>query len=207
MTNDNLLYSLNEKPLGKSWEEHTISWWKRIYSIPNHENPINDRNGDLQDGNQPDLESKVFHLTATHDSKVVRRCKIPTGMSILFPVAANAASYAEFPNLKTESDLYSYAEEGNKVLSMKVTIDGQELKNLEEYKVKSSVFKVKLPDDGIWNWVKGGDTTVAGIGYWVFLKPLPPGNHVLEFSQTTEDHPPSGTLNCSYDVLYDLEVQ
>lgn len=175
--------------------------------MPDDENPVNDRTGDLQAGNQLDLKSKVFHLCPTHDHKVVRRCKIPAGMSILFPVAANAASYAEFPNLKTESELYRYAEEGNKVLSMKVTIDGQELKNLEEYKVKSPLFDVEIPHDNIWLWANGGNTTVAGVGIWVFLKPLSSGNHILEFSQATEDHPPSGTLNCSYEVRYDLEVQ
>jgi hypothetical protein len=182
-------------------------WWQWLYSIPNDENPVNDRTGDLQVGNQPGLKSKVFFLAATHDAKVVRRCKIHDGMSVLFPVAANAASFAEFPNLTTESELYRHAEEGNKVLSMKVTIDGQELKNLEDYRVKSPLFDVELPEVNIWPWVKGGKSRAAGDGIWVFLKPLSSGKHTLEFSQATEDHPPSGTLNCSYEVRYDLEVQ
>ena len=91
---------------------------------------------------------------------------------------------------------------------MKLTIDGQVISKscLEQYRVKSSLFEATLPDDNIHAYGVPGQTQVKSDGYWVFLRPLEPGKHTLIISQTTKDYPPSGTLNCAYDITYQLIV-
>ncbi len=202
------LYSRDEKPLGNSWEDWGAKWWNWLLSITDKDNPVHDRTGELQHITQRHLPN-VFFLAGTHDRKVERTCKIPAGVSILFPIATMSTSYAEFPNLHNETELRTYAEEGNQVLDMKLSIDGEEIDkgNLDKYRVKSPLFKVDLPENNIHMYVDGGETEAVSDGYWAFLKPLSPGNHTLIISQTTKDHPLSGTINCRYDLTYHLAVQ
>jgi hypothetical protein len=73
--------------------------------------------------------------------------------------------------------------------------------------VKSLLFDATLPDDNIHACGEPGPIKVVSDGYWVLLRRLQPGEHTLIISQSTKDHPPSGTLNCKYDVIYHLTVQ
>jgi hypothetical protein len=40
-----------------------------------------------------------------------------------------------------------------------------------------------------------------------FLKPLPPGNHTLQFSQVTLDNPTNGAKSFAYSIVYHLIVK
>jgi hypothetical protein len=203
----NTLYSLEEKPFGKSWEDWSAEWWKWLLPTSDSNSPVNDADGELQGIAQH--QPNVFFLAGTHQKKVERTCRIPAGKAILFPVATMSASYLEFPNLQNEGELRRCAEEGNQVDDMKLTIDGAVIDRgkLEKYRVKSPLFEVTLPDNNIHQYVQGGKTKAVSDGYWAFLKPLPPGEHTLIISQKTKDHPPSGTINCGYEITYHLIVQ
>jgi hypothetical protein len=204
----NKFFPLDEEPFGKSWGDWSAEWWKWLLSITDRNNPVNDVTGELQQIAQHYLPN-VFFLAGTHVTKGERECEIPAGTAIFVPIATMSASYAEFPDLQREEDLRSYAEEGNQVRDMKLTIDGEEIdkESLEKYRVKSPLFKATLPEDNICLYVKGGETETVSDGYWAFLKPLPSGRHTLVISQNTKNHPPSGTLNCKYDLTYHLTVQ
>jgi hypothetical protein len=203
----NQLYSLEENPFNKSWADWSAEWWKWLLSTPDNISPVNDATGELQHIAQ--LQPNVIFLAGTHQKKVERACIIPAAKAILFPIATMSASYVEFPNLRTEDELWRYAEEGNQVLDMSLSIDGELLdqKYLEKYRVKTPVFEVFLPENNIQLYVKGGATKVVADGYWAFLKPLPLGSHTIIINQTTKDHPPSLTLNCSYELIYNLRVK
>ena len=86
---------------------------------------------------------------------------------------------------------------------MDVTIDGVKLKNLENYRVQSALFDVIFPENNVFS-VKPGTTKDIGDCYWVFLKPLSPGKHELEFSASIID--PSGANNYNTHVKYHLIV-
>jgi hypothetical protein len=205
-TNDIKMYSREDKPFGKSWEEWTAIWWQWLLSIPDESNPANDNTGTYCKERQ---SGPVWFLTFAHSPSAERTCTIPAGKSILFPVATMECSYAEFPKLNKESELRSYAKQGNQVSSMEATIDGLKLQksDLEKYRIESQLFTVKLPENNIYFWTAPGETQAVSDGYWVFLEPLPPGDHELHFSQVTEDDPTTGTLNCKYDVTYHLKVE
>jgi hypothetical protein len=203
----NQLYALGDKPFNKSWEDWSADWWKWLLSTPDNINPVNDATGELQ--NVAQLQANVFFLAGTHQKKAERACTIPAARAIFFPIATMSASYVEFPNVQTEAELWQYAEEGNQVSDMSLAIDGMVLdkKYLEQYRVKTPIFDVILPDHNIQLYAKGGPTKVVSDGYWAFLKPLPVGDHTLIINQSTEDHPPSLTLNCGYELTYHLNVK
>jgi hypothetical protein len=207
MTNG-LLYQPPPHPplLNKSWEDWTADWWKRLLGIRDTINPVNDPTGDLQGQNQP---PEAFFLAGAHTKRAQRKCNIPAAKPILFPVAVMSASQAEFPGSST-AKLASLAQDGNQVVDMELIIDGTTIdkQSLLNYRVQTPSFEVTMPEDNIHLYSNGGKTQVVSDGYWVFLKPLktPPKDHTIIFRQQTQDHPPSGTLNCSYDITYKLTL-
>jgi hypothetical protein len=192
------VYSIDDKPYGQ-W---TANFWKWVISIPQQNNPNNDATGGKCAINQNDPD--VWYLTPTFGGAAERTCTIPKGKAILFPLLAGECSYAENPNLKTESQLRACASQGQNVSrSMEVTIDGTKLKNLENYRVQSPLFDLTYPDNNVFS-VKPGNSKAVSDGFWVFLKALSPGKHELEFSASTID--PSGVNNYNTHVKDHLIV-
>ncbi|MFD8597502.1 hypothetical protein ACFV1L_21110 [Kitasatospora sp. NPDC059646] len=58
-------------------------WWKWALSAPEDRSPVRDRTGELADWRQP---SDVWFLAGTYGGRVVRRCQLPAGKPIFFPV-------------------------------------------------------------------------------------------------------------------------
>ena len=111
-----------------------------------------------------------------------RKCTIPSTKAIFFPVIEKECSFAEEgEQLKTEEDLVARAKLLiDLVSSMEVTINGINLKNPRQYRARSRVFDLTFPQDNVYH-VKPGPTRSVTDGYWVFLKPLRVGKHILHF--------------------------
>ena len=62
-------------------------------------------------------------------------------------------------------------------------IDGQEIPKieLEKYRVQSPPFNFTLPKNNILGLPANVTTVAISDGNWVFIKPLNPGNHEIEF--------------------------
>ena len=203
-------------PFGKSWEYWTAEWWRWLMSIPKKNNPCNDATGnDAGMGQTGKDERDVWFLTGTRSARVRRtKCVVPVNKGILFPIATMEASIAEFGN-KTEDQLLDLVNQGDQVDSMGLEIeiydkgkliDKLSLMNKQDllnFEYETHLFDAWLPEHNIWPRTEGGNTQAVSHGYWVFLDPLPPGEHKLRFSQVTKDDPATGTINCKYDVIYD----
>lgn len=195
------VYSKGDKPYGLTYGQWTANFWKWVISIPQQNNPNNDPTGQKCAISQND---KVWYLAPTFGGTAERTCTIPAGKPILFPLLVGECNYLENPELKTESQLRTCAMQGNEgSRSMEVTIDGVKLKNLENYRVQSPSFNVTWPENNF-SSVKPGTTNAVSDGFWVFLKPLSPGKHELEFSASIID--PSGTNNYNTHVKDHLIV-
>ena len=214
---DDIFFRMDEEPFDKSLEIWSAEWWKWLLSTTDLNNPVNDATGELQSIGQP--HANVFFLAGTHVKKAERIVNIPEDRAVFFPSAVMSASFAEFPNLKSEQDLREYAKEGNQVIDMEVTFEGVtsagetinkqtlDKEDLEKYMVESPLFEVILPNFNIHMYAEGGPTQVVSEGYWVFLKPLERGKYTLTISQNTKDDPTTLTLNCSYVIKYNILVQ
>jgi hypothetical protein len=169
------MYSRNDKPYGKSWEEWTSKWWQWLLSIPKESNPGIDTTGEKFDANQND--PNVVFLVGTFGGSAERNYTIYAGKSILFPIINFTTSYIEEPFLKTESELKSRAKQDiDDIVNKEAVVDGMKLQDIEKYRVQSPVFDLTYPENNVFE-LSSGSTRAISDGYWVFLKPLSPGMH------------------------------
>jgi hypothetical protein len=209
MDQSDLLFGKDDKPFGQTFSMWVEKWWKWLLEIPDAENPSNDSTGDKSSTNQNDPD--VWFLTGAHVQKpyhtmatVERRCYVPGGKALGIALAANECCMAEFPYMDI-NELQKYAEAGDKVRFLKMSIDGKPLENMQEYGVKSKIFDVSLPKDNLFD-APPGPTKAVGHAFMVIVKPLPSGPHELIFSQITEAEFLSRTPAYGYHVTYHLDI-
>lgn len=156
----------------------TAKWWQWVISIPKGKNPLLDNTGkNCAEGQY----GPVWFLAGTSDKthQPERRCVIPSGKAILFPIIVSQFSYSEVPFIKTDKDLISYTEKDiNNWSLLDVTIDGVKLPKLSEYRIQVGPFDLLIPESNIWD-IQSGPTRAVSDGFWVFLEPLSDGNHII----------------------------
>ncbi len=173
------VFSADFKPYGLTYGEWTVKWWQWAYSIPKDINPAYDDTGKncAQKQNGP-----VWFLAGTYGHAVNRKCNIPAGKAILFPILNSECSFAEFPKLKTLSELRTCAKTiQDQVSSLKASVDGIPIPRLQEYHIQSPPFNFTLPRNNILELPTNVTTQAIPDGNWVFLKPLSPRSHIITF--------------------------
>ena|SRR5215213_1947957 len=181
-------------------------WWQWILQIPASKNPAYGYKGSYLEvpspQNQPyDKEDVWFLAGAFNDGSLPHTCNIahrtvtdiPPNKALLMPVLNFFAVTRDSPNKKHRQQRQQELEELEKKVkeemdvinpeSLYVTVDGQEIPNLAQYRAdtdtvfpitvngKDNVVKMKhVLGRPIKLWAKGD-------GYWLFVKPLPPGEH------------------------------
>lgn len=199
-------YPPDSKPFGKSYGEWSAEWWKWLNGIPADRNPGVDTTGAFCSENQ-NMSSPVWYLAGTWGSKEVRNCDIPSGKSILISPIEVLCTPAEIPSLKTEEDMRKCAKEDqNKVHFVKVTIDGKDLPDVTKYRFQSPLFNITLPENNVMGIPQGVITGVSE-GYFVMLKPLTEGNHIIKSAGSLTDATVQGTQNFASDVTYNIVVK
>lgn len=176
MNVSSFVYDLNSMPFNMSYSDWTAKWWQWAYSVPSDRNPSYDDTGKYCGENQ---ESQVWFLTQAYEHPVTRTCEIPQGTALLITLLNSECSYAEFPFLKSEQELRDCAKTMQDiVVGMHAMLDGNDIPNLESYRVQSGLFNFTLPENNILNLTSQTTQSVSD-GNWLFLKPLPSGIHEL----------------------------
>ncbi len=173
------VFSADSKSYGLTYGEWTARWWQWGYSIPKDINPAYDDTGKncAQKQNGP-----VWFLAGTYGHAVNRKCDIPAGKAILFPILNSECSFAEFPKLKTLSELRVCAKTiQDLVITLNATVDGVLISDLQKYRIQSPPFSFTLPQNNILGPPSNVTTQAIADGNWVFLKPLSAGSHKLMF--------------------------
>lgn len=185
---------------GKSYGEWTVLWWKWLLSVPAAINPLVDNNGQHAAVGQP---SYVWFLAGSFPNYnreyPYRKTQVPVRRSILFPVINCEANELEYPHLKSESDVLEHVKKDmNSIVKKDCFING---KRIIPQRVPSDpqIFPLTIPDNNVIG-VRGGNTSAASDGYWVFLKPLSKGQYTVRFEGSCE----LGRLNSG--VIYELEI-
>src|SRR5215469_7397204 len=172
------VFSSDSKPYNFTYGEWTARWWQWGYSVPKNSNPAYDNTGKNCAQGQ---KGPVWFLAGTYGHPVDRVCTIPAGKAILFPILNSECSFAEFPKLKTLSQLRTCAKTiQDHVTTLYASVDGIPIPRLQEYRIQSSPFNFTLPQNNILG-MPANTTQAIADGNWVFLKPLSPGNHKLTF--------------------------
>ena len=158
-----------------------MKWWQWFVAIPAKKNPGADETGENAGIDQS--HRNVWFLAGTFGGKTVEReCLVPEDRSILFPVINYEMNTLEKPELKTESELIKHVvADQDDILNLDAVVDGQKI---PIYRIRSdpSFFSITAPKDNAVLIPHGGTTRATADGFWVFLKPLPPGEHSIYFS-------------------------
>jgi hypothetical protein len=181
-------FSSSCAPFGQTYGQWTVKWWRWALSIPKSINPVLDPSGIYAHVNQP--KRFVWFLTGkfgNEDSNLPNRfCTIPKGRSILFPVINYEANLFEYPQIKTKDELIEHVSRVEDTIARReCLVDGIKI---AAQRVKSDpfIFRLKIGKDNAANIPKYGVTLAAADGYWVFLKPLTEGNHIISFEGSCE---------------------
>jgi hypothetical protein len=197
------VFSVNDKPYGLSYAEWTAKWWKWALEIPSNLNPITDKTGANCAQNQ---SGPVWFLTGSNGANLIRNCVIPSGKALLFGPFNSECSTAEDSTLKTEAQLRSCAINQDVGGLAQATVDGVALRSLDSYKVQSPLFSFTYPKDNIFG-APPGPTQGVSDGVWVFLKPLPPGNHTIHQRGIVLANPTTGSTSFASEATYNLVVK
>lgn len=176
---DSVAFPIDSNPFGISFADWTSKWWQWLLSIPKDKNPASDKSTKCFEETQ---EGPVWFFASTTEDvgQVVRRCTIPENKALLLPILNYGATFADEPTIKSDEELNSLAiSEMDKITNLSVILDDSKLIDIAKYRVHSPMFDVILPTSNITNGTPG-PTRGTGNGYWLFLKPLPKGSHVIE---------------------------
>jgi hypothetical protein len=205
--NNNLpyIFPADSQPYNLTYGEWTAKWWQWAESIPTEVNPQLDMTGEncAQGQNQT---GPVWFLAGTPGGFTERTCTIPAGKAILFPVynAINIAAGADIN--ESEEDLRAGVKNmADAVIALEASIDGTPVPNLWSYRIEAPTFNATFPSDNVFGIPEGSYMSVAD-GYWVFLEPLPPGQHEIRLHAVATDPTATSFQNFETAVTYNLII-
>lgn len=198
-----------ESVLGMTYGDWSAAWWQYVLSINKASNPVWDTAG-FNCGVGQSAGPVFFLVGAATDAEITRSCTIPAGKVLVIPIINVECSTVESaPFLGSNGqELRTCAAafvDGVGKNTLKVTIDYKSVRDVHEFRVQSPVFNFVMPADD--NYLDlPGVTSGASLsdGYWLILKPLSPGHHVIHLEGAYVSGPGAGF---SQNVTYDLTVQ
>jgi hypothetical protein len=187
------------RPYGLTYGQWTVKWWQWLASISADKSPAADETGKFAGINQPHIP--VWFLAGTLGGKSVnRKCVIPGGCSVLFPVINYEMNALEKPDLKSDQDLIKHvAEDQDDILNLECMIDSQ-IPQIHRVRSDPVIFTIYFHTNNPFNITSATTTRATSDGYWVFIKRLEPGEHNLYFAGSCS----SGIRNVS--ARYGLRV-
>jgi hypothetical protein len=192
------VYQLTEKIGDKTYAEWAVAWWQWGIGTPKDKNPIADKTGEHAGVGQ---SGPVWFLAGTFGGKGERKCSVPAGKALFFPVVNQASG--SHPDRFDEKKSTAFAKEVmDSAEDLEVTVDGKALKDVNKYRVQTPVFHLDGPEkeeDGV-NPGAAGPHKMISDGYWIMLKPLPAGEHVVHFKGKVKK------VGFNVDVTYKLTI-
>jgi hypothetical protein len=94
--------------------------------------------------------------------------------------------------------------DGIAVKSLKLKIDRETIRNLREFRVVSPFFDFIMPTDNIFGLNNVTAGSAVSDGYFLMLRPLERGSHVIHHEGAFVSGPAAGL---SFSVTYQLTVQ
>lgn len=194
------VFSKDSAPYGAPYGEWIAKWWNWSLSIPEGEHPRDDFTPEKCSANQG---GPVWFLADQLGGREERTCTIPPGKAILIPLLTGECGY-EVPEVKNDEDMRRCATAGNEYGVIEATVDGVKLKDLESYRTQSDYFNSTIVENNIYDSPAGTYRAFAE-GYFVFLEPLPAGNHTANLKVSVLN-PVEPGYNYNADWTYHLNV-
>lgn len=137
------------------------------------------------------------------------RCTVPEGVAILTGTVSAECSTVEPPPFfgRNEQELQACAAQWvDTTGEQSIALDGEEVADLDQYRVTSPLFTMIFPEDNDWG-VPAGVAEAVAEGYTLILKPLPVGEHELVLTVEVEGEPLSLTYLITVEAPYIIEPE
>jgi hypothetical protein len=208
---------LDELVDGRTYAQWGAQLWKEMYAEPRANNPIEALTGEFCDQRQP--EGNVWFLHRNFGGHTVRSCVVPKGKYLF---AALVDAFEDYPcpsptfQPSPGQSLYDFLKNGNanargteRLLDpftiLNAEVNGTPIPNVNQYRSTSTELE-NFTADISWKpidpCVTGGPQQAVAAGYWLMLRPLPPGPHELHFRAERPD-----CAGCVVEVTWHLTVE
>jgi hypothetical protein len=216
---------INSVPAGRIYGQWAAAFWQWVLGVPDNNRERHPRINPLKDATGGDCADHqigdVWFLAGSWIGSVNRSCTIPAGKSLFVPLINNV--YVGFltdpPEQRTEQFARAQAACTEPAV-ISVSVDGQEISNPTGYFTgpsgsQSPVFNVQMPygtaQEGPGNLLESLGFQIKQVrewflspsaeqGYYLFLGPLSPGSHTLQWNAS------GCTAGSTQDVTYNLTV-
>jgi hypothetical protein len=176
----------NSAPHGLTYAEWSARWFKWAYEPPPAKNPLLDTTGAKCANGQ---SGQVWFLAGTpNEGTVIRKCTIPAGQMLFFPVGNGFCVGDGFDFAGERVCATKYAQT---LSNLGVEIDRTPIKALDTplldnyYRALSPEWDLILGPENIFGAPAGTYTPGAGDGVYLMLAPLPTGEHTLHIHADT----------------------
>ena len=192
------IFSPTSSAFGTNFDEWTGQWWQFVLSFPAANNPLIDATGERC---VPGQRGPVWFLMGSPGGAVTRTCSIPEGKALLFPVINSVDVNTTSQTVKElRAEIAPFIDSAT---NMSVEVDGtpikQFVKSQGKFRVRAAAFAVTLPEDNLFGLAAGTYSPAVDDGFYVMLKPLAVGHHIVHFHADAAG-------GFSSDVTYHLNI-
>lgn len=195
----------DSKKFARNCDALSTDWWQWLLSIPADRNPALDTTGENAAEGQ---SGHVWYLAGVfgfEGGTVERDVTIPPGKALFFPVynyvIVNTPEFGDpewSPQREAEARQLA-AEQVEQAEVVTVEVDGRPVDDITAFRCQTDEpFMVTLPDGNVFNVPAGTYGPSISDGYYLLLRPLPPGEHTIHFVTESGD--------TSQDVTYHITV-
>lgn len=188
---------------GKTLGQYSAEWWQWTNSMPASQSPLQDTTGEKCAVGQ---RGDVWFLAGTYGSgKVSRYCEIAKEKYIFFPVINMVYWPPDGETGECQDMQRGAALNNDELLQIVVELDGQPISNARSHREKTDAcfdFYARVPRE--LNPPKA--YPAASDGYWIMLKPLPVGQHILRYT-ASYNRPQGAYGDMVQNIEYRIKVQ
>jgi hypothetical protein len=214
------VFSTNDNPFGRAYSEWVIDWWK--WWITNVQDAETEKLAGLQENGclLHHQGAVVMLLDTAVGGSINQKCKISSEQGILIPIwtgECDQATQGHFDDsFKQLTECAREYDVGR--VTGQVNIDGKQVARLSATDLKThysqNVSEINTPqfnatfkEGGVMDVVRFGTFPTVAHGWFVFLKPLSPGQHsvyyennVLPTTRSGAETQNSARINYSFVV-------
>jgi hypothetical protein len=156
-------------------EEWSRIWWQWAGSFEQQDSPIADQTGELCGSRQ---SGPVWFLAGTYGTKrIIRACTIPSGKYLFFPLINYVVMPPASRQVSCMAVMSSAAQMTEQVSGLLLEVDGVRALDLVRHRLATH----GCFDMGSLAEPKARVFPSAANGYYVMLRPLQAGKHILNF--------------------------
>lgn len=195
---DEIVFSVTEMPYNHTFAYWVDKWFSWFLSLPNDAgnekftHPRDNYSPEKCSWNQ-DVDGPVWMLAdgrATKDLSElqIRECTVPSGKALLVQIVGSNCSAEE--GLKNDNELLNCANWVLDEAEFSATVDGKVVMDTkknpddrEKFFARPFLTNITYAKSNYYNATEG---TYRGMeaGYFLFVKPLPIGNHTIQFDES-----------------------